>query len=108
VAVVSAAATINNRVQFCARYVGGRTGPWSNGDVVNHETAQDTFRSCTQWRKSSYSSPDGEECVEVITELPGWVGLRDSNLGADSPVLACTTAQWQTILRGARTGELGT
>jgi Domain of unknown function (DUF397) len=79
-----------------------------NGVAVNHETAQDTFRSCTQWRKSSYSSPDGEECVEVITELPGWVGVRDSNLGADSPVLACTTAQWQTILRGARTGGLGT
>jgi hypothetical protein len=46
--------------------------------------------------------------VEVITELPGWVGVRDSNLGADSPVLAFTTGQWQTILRGARTGGLGT
>jgi Domain of unknown function (DUF397) len=73
---------------------------------VNHEAAQATFRSCTQWRKSSYST--GDECVEVITELPGWVGVRDSQLGADSPVLAFTTARWQTILRGARAGELGT
>jgi hypothetical protein len=71
---------------------------------VNHEAAQATFRSCTQWRKSSYSS--GEESVEVITELPGWVGVRDSQLGADSPVLAFTIAQWQTIVRGARAGKL--
>jgi Domain of unknown function (DUF397) len=35
---------------------------------VNHEAAQATFRSCTQWRKSSYSI--SEECVEIITELP--------------------------------------
>ncbi|MDQ1538189.1 MAG: hypothetical protein QOE58_2582 [Actinomycetota bacterium] len=44
--------------------------------------------------------------MEVITELPDWVGVRDSNLGADSPVLACTTAQWQTTLTGARVGKL--
>jgi hypothetical protein len=73
---------------------------------VNHDAAQATFRSCALRRKSSYSSPDGEECVEVITELPGWVGVRDSKLGADSPVLAFTTAQWQTILTGARAGKL--
>jgi hypothetical protein len=34
------------------------------------------------------------------------VGVRDSQLGADSPVLAFTTAQWQTILRSARDGKL--
>jgi hypothetical protein len=44
--------------------------------------------------------------VEVITELPGWVGGQDSKLGADSPVLAFTTARWQTILTGARAGKL--
>ena len=71
---------------------------------MNHEAAQATFRSCTLWRKSSYSI--SEKCVEVITELPGWVGVRDSQLGAASPVLAFTTAQWQTILRSARVGKL--
>jgi hypothetical protein len=44
--------------------------------------------------------------MEVITELAGWVGVRGSKLGADSPVLAFTTAQWQTILTGARAGKL--
>jgi hypothetical protein len=32
--------------------------------------------------------------------------VRDSQLGADSPVLAFTTARWQTILTGARAGKL--
>lgn len=73
---------------------------------MDHEAAQDTFRICTQWRKSSYSSVEGQECVEVITELPGWVGVRDSKLGADSPVLACTAVQWQAMVAGARAGRL--
>ncbi len=84
----------------------GRAGPRSGGDVVDHEAAQDTFGICTQWRKSSYSSPDGQECVEVITELPGWVGVRDSKLGADSLVLAFTAAQWHAMVAGARAGRL--
>lgn len=65
---------------------------------MNNEVAQAGLRNCTQWRKSSYSFPDGQECVEITTELAGWVGIRDSKLGAASPVLACPTAQWRAIL----------
>jgi hypothetical protein len=75
---------------------------------VNHKAAQATFHSCTQWRKSSYSFPDGQECVEITTELPGWIGVRDSKLGTDSPVLAFTAVQWRTMLAGARAGKLDT
>ncbi len=74
---------------------------------MNYEAAQDTFRICAQWRKSSYSSVEGQECVEVIIELPGWVGVRDSKLGAESPVLACAAVQWQAMVAGARLGRLG-
>lgn len=72
---------------------------------MNHEIAQNVLRSCTQWRKSSYSSPDGQECVEITTELSGWVGVRDSKLGAGSPVLAVMTEEWQAVLAGTRTGK---
>ena len=30
------------------------------------------------WRKSSYSSSTGQNCVEVATNLPGVVAVRDS------------------------------
>jgi uncharacterized protein DUF397 len=73
---------------------------------MNHEAAQTVLRICTQWRKSSYSSPDGQECVEITTVLAGWVGVRDSKLGAESPVLAFTSAEWRAMVAGARTGEL--
>jgi hypothetical protein len=36
--------------------------------------------------------------VEITTELTGWVGVRDSKLGAASPVLAVTPVQWQAML----------
>jgi hypothetical protein len=71
---------------------------------VNHKIAQTSLRNCTQWRKSSYSFPDGQECVEITTELTGWVGVRDSKLGAASPVLALTTAEWRSVLRSLAHG----
>ncbi len=70
---------------------------------MNHQVAQDGLRNCTQWRKSSYSFPDGQECLEITTELTGWVGIRDSKLGVASPVLAASTAQWRAMLATAAT-----
>ncbi|MFD8361732.1 DUF397 domain-containing protein, partial [Streptomyces hygroscopicus] len=34
--------------------------------------------SVAAWRKSSYSNPDGGNCVEVADNLPGIVPVRDS------------------------------
>lgn len=71
---------------------------------MDHKIAQISVRNCTQWRTSSYSFPDGEECVEITTELTGWVGVRDSKLGVASPVLACSTAEWRAILLSVAPG----
>lgn len=60
--------------------------------------------STAQWRKSSYSSGAGGNCVEVATNLPGLVAVRDSkNPGA--PALLLTPGQWRaltTTLRAVR------
>ena len=71
---------------------------------MNHEIAQTSLRCSTHWRKSSYSFPDGQECVEITTELTGWVGIRDSKLGGTSPVLAVSTAAWRAMLRDIAQG----
>lgn len=74
---------------------------------MNHDQAAAALTTATGWRKSSYS--DGaNNCVEVTTELPGWVGVRDSKLGAESPVLAFSLSEWRAMLAAARAGEFDT
>jgi Domain of unknown function (DUF397) len=55
------------------------------------------------WSRSSHSKGENT-CVEVAVAA-GWVGVRDSTLGADSPVLAVGPLQWRALLTGIRAGE---
>lgn len=38
--------------------------------------------SSAKWRKASYSGSNGGNCVEVATNLPGIVAVRDSSWSA--------------------------
>jgi hypothetical protein len=67
---------------------------------VSHDKAVAALATAAGWHKSSYSWQNA--CVEVTTELPGWVGVRDSKLGASSPLLPFSTAQWTAFLRDVR------
>ena len=58
------------------------------------------------WRTSSYSSANGGNCVEVASNLPGVVAVRDSKAPA-GPALAFTSAQWQAFVAGVKTGHFG-
>jgi hypothetical protein len=50
------------------------------------------------WYKST-ASQGSDGCVEVNnTAAPGYVGIRDSKLGAASPVLVMTSAGFQRFL----------
>ncbi|AIV36744.1 MULTISPECIES: DUF397 domain-containing protein [Streptomyces] len=53
-----------------------------------------------QWRKSSYSSDQGGNCVEV-GELPATVAVRDSKTPA-GPTLTLTPAAFTTFVGWAR------
>ena len=46
-----------------------------------------------RWRKSSYSSGNGGQCVEVARNLPGIIAVRDSK-DPGGAKLAFTPAQW--------------
>ncbi|PBC83297.1 MULTISPECIES: DUF397 domain-containing protein [unclassified Streptomyces] len=48
------------------------------------------------WRKSSYSTGDGPECVEVAT-APGTILIRDSK-NPTGPRLAFTPTTWADFL----------
>lgn len=56
------------------------------------------------WRKSSRSDSNGGACVEVASNLPGVVGVRDSkNLAG--PVLSFIPDQWEAFLGGVKAGR---
>lgn len=70
---------------------------------MTHDAAVGALAAATTWRKASYSAANGG-CVEVAT-VPGWVGVRDTKLGPDSPVLAFTPHEWDAFTAGVRGGE---
>ncbi|MFC3985427.1 DUF397 domain-containing protein [Streptosporangium jomthongense] len=54
------------------------------------------------FRKSSLSG-GGDNCVEVATNLPGLVAVRDSK-DPSGPALAFTPAQWRSFIGRVNTG----
>jgi hypothetical protein len=55
------------------------------------------------WRKSSYSSQNGN-CVEVATNLPGSVAVRDSK-DPYGPVLTFPPAGWRIFVAAVQDGR---
>ncbi|MEV4479626.1 DUF397 domain-containing protein [Micromonospora coxensis] len=55
------------------------------------------------WRKSTRSSGNGGDCVEVADNLPGVVGVRDSK-DRQGPVLTFAPASWAAFVRSVRRG----
>ncbi len=53
--------------------------------------------SSVQWRKSSYSSGTGGECVEVTVDLPGLVPVRDSK-NPHGPALVFPVEAWTAFV----------
>ena len=58
-----------------------------------------------QWRKSSYSSNTGGECVEVA-DLAGLVAVRDSK-DPQGPALGFSPAAFRAFVAAAASGDFG-
>ena len=65
--------------------------------------SQDLRRA--EWRTSSYSA-NGSTCVEVATNLPGIIAVRDSK-DREGPALMFTPDQWTAFLAGVRADQFG-
>ncbi|WP_440072472.1 DUF397 domain-containing protein [Streptosporangium sp. OZ121] len=56
------------------------------------------------WRKSTLSD-GGNGCVEVATNLPALIAVRDSK-DPFGPVLTFSPTAWDDFLTGIRSGEI--
>jgi hypothetical protein len=56
------------------------------------------------WRKASRSGNNGGNCVEVATNLPDAVAIRDSK-NRQGPALVVATDEWAKFCTGVRHGE---
>lgn len=70
---------------------------------MNIDAARAVLADSSEWRKSRHSSDNG--CVEVNHSVPGYIGMRDSKLGADSPVLVFEPHEIRAFLLGAKDCE---
>ena len=56
-----------------------------------------------RWRKSSYSGNGGSDCVEVASNLPGIVAVRDSK-DRSGPQLAVPDQAWSQFTQAIKHG----
>ncbi|MEV5414462.1 DUF397 domain-containing protein [Thermopolyspora sp. NPDC052614] len=54
-----------------------------------------------KWRKSTHSGGNEGNCVEIATNLPGVVAIRDSK-NPTGPALTFTPDDWHTFLTRVR------
>jgi len=59
--------------------------------------------SRAEWRKSSRSGPNCDNCVEVAF-VDGAIAVRDSK-NPEGPVLIFTPAEWDAFVAGTKDGE---
>ncbi|MBW1601606.1 DUF397 domain-containing protein [Streptomyces sp. JJ66] len=62
--------------------------------------------SAVSWRKSSYSNPDGGQCVEVAEGLAAVVPVRDSKVPG-GPVLVFPAAGWGSFVNAVKSAHPG-
>jgi hypothetical protein len=53
------------------------------------------------WRKSTRSSAEGQNCVEVAINLPGFVAVRDSK-HPDGPAITVSRHEWATFITSVK------
>jgi hypothetical protein len=66
---------------------------------MRYEDAITALAAATNWHKASFSQGGENGCIEVGS-TSGHVGVRDTKLGAVSPILAFTPTNWEAFLAG--------
>lgn len=72
---------------------------------LHHQPDEQPDLAGAVWRKSSYSGTSGN-CVEVATNLPGIVAIRDSK-DPEGPKLVVRVSEWREFICHIKDGQVG-
>ncbi|GAO08709.1 protein of unknown function [Streptomyces sp. 2112.2] len=70
---------------------------------MHHPTAPELAPE-SAWYKSSYSSGDTGNCIEIVN-LSSQIGIRDSK-DTSGPALVVSTAAWSSFVDLVRSGDV--
>ncbi|MEI5137196.1 DUF397 domain-containing protein [Streptomyces libani] len=82
-----------------------RKSTYSNPDGGQCIEVSDDLLTAATWRKSSYSNPDGGACIEVADNFPALVPVRDSK-NPQGPALTFEASAWASFVTAVKVGEL--
>ncbi|MGH3837420.1 MAG: DUF397 domain-containing protein [Pseudonocardiaceae bacterium] len=72
---------------------------------MNHADTMSALADPSGWKTSTRTS-QGENCVEVTTAVPGWIGVRDTK-NRTAGLLTFNRQQWDTFLHAINEGQFG-
>ncbi|MFH8571813.1 DUF397 domain-containing protein [Streptomyces sp. NPDC017993] len=78
-----------------------RKSTYSNPDGGQCIEVSDDFLTAAAWRKSSYSNPDGGACIEVADNHPALIPVRDSK-DPHGPALIFEAASWTSFITAVK------
>ncbi|MER0241109.1 DUF397 domain-containing protein [Streptomyces sp. HSW2009] len=67
----------------------------------------DAHGRALRWHKSSHSGGNNGDCIEVATNAPHTVPVRDSK-NPSGPTLTFDTTAWTAFVAGVKAGEIDT
>ncbi|MFW6693887.1 DUF397 domain-containing protein [Streptomyces sp. MAR4 CNX-425] len=82
-----------------------RKSSYSNPDGGQCIEVSDDFLQTATWRKSSHSDTTHAECIEVSDDHPALVPVRDSK-DPDGSALIFEAAAWSAFVSAVKSGEL--
>ncbi|MFI5523967.1 DUF397 domain-containing protein [Streptomyces platensis] len=82
-----------------------RKSTYSNPDGGECIEVSDDLLATAAWRKSSHSNPDGGACLEVSDDFPALVPVRDSK-NPHGPALLFEASAWASFVSAVKQGAL--
>ena len=71
---------------------------------MDHKHLSDVDLANATWEKSTHSGGTGGDCIEIATDIPGVIAIRDSK-NPRGPALCVTPSAWKDFITRVAEGD---